>query len=264
MVTLNALNQITKVNVLSTPSLTVLDNRRRNCRWATRSRSPPSPPRRSTPPALFQRRAISLDRRHSFDHAAYQRERQPDAGAGAGSLQRRPEHAGRRAEPEHSAAPDQDPGHCRGRRVGDAGRPDPEPALLDTTQVPVVGDVPVLGTLFKQKADAITKSELLIMITPHIVHTSNDAREITAEYRRKLFQITRTQKPDPTQSSKAPEESSSISEGGVAQSQHRGSAPAFPGETERKRSLYRIEPCRSSRIAKGSASGVAPASPCRY
>jgi general secretion pathway protein D len=56
-------------------------------------------------------------------------------------------------------------------------------------QVPVVGDVPIFGNAFKDKNDVIDKSELVIMITPHVVRSLSEGREITEEYKRKLLDI---------------------------------------------------------------------------
>ena len=39
----------------------------------------------------------------------------------------------------------------------------------DETKVPVLGDIPVLGSLFKQKTRTATKSELLVFITPKVL-----------------------------------------------------------------------------------------------
>ena len=39
----------------------------------------------------------------------------------------------------------------------------------DETKVPVLGDIPVLGALFKQKTRTATKSELLVFITPKVL-----------------------------------------------------------------------------------------------
>ena len=39
----------------------------------------------------------------------------------------------------------------------------------DETKVPVLGDIPVLGNLFKQKTRTATKSELLVFITPKVL-----------------------------------------------------------------------------------------------
>ena len=54
------------------------------------------------------------------------------------------------------------------------------------SQVPIIGDIPVLGNAFRQKDDTISKTELIIMITPHVVRDQNEARRVTDEYRRKL------------------------------------------------------------------------------
>ncbi len=39
------------------------------------------------------------------------------------------------------------------------------------SKIPFLGDIPLLGNLFKRRANAGTKSELLIFMTPHIVRT---------------------------------------------------------------------------------------------
>jgi general secretion pathway protein D len=56
-------------------------------------------------------------------------------------------------------------------------------------QVPILGDVPVFGNAFKDRADSAGKTELLIMITPHVVRNLTEARDITDEYKRKLLHI---------------------------------------------------------------------------
>lgn len=38
------------------------------------------------------------------------------------------------------------------------------------TKIPILGDIPVLGNLFKYTAKSNTKTELLIFLTPHVVH----------------------------------------------------------------------------------------------
>ncbi|MEM1385158.1 MAG: type II secretion system secretin GspD [Pseudomonadota bacterium] len=59
---------------------------------------------------------------------------------------------------------------------------------LTRTQVPLLGDIPGLGLLFKDKADEQARSELLILITPRVIRDPNEAREITDEFRRRLRQ----------------------------------------------------------------------------
>ena len=39
-----------------------------------------------------------------------------------------------------------------------------------TSKIPLLGDIPVLGALFRSKTTSGSKSELLIFLTPHIVH----------------------------------------------------------------------------------------------
>ena len=58
-----------------------------------------------------------------------------------------------------------------------------------SAQIPVAGDVPLVGNLFKDKGNTILKSELVIMITPHVVRSLSEGREITEEYKRKLLNI---------------------------------------------------------------------------
>jgi general secretion pathway protein D len=53
-------------------------------------------------------------------------------------------------------------------------------------QVPLAGDIPVLGNLFKHKDDTIARTELLIMITPRVVRNVHQANAITDEFREQL------------------------------------------------------------------------------
>jgi type IV pilus assembly protein PilQ len=46
----------------------------------------------------------------------------------------------------------------------------------DVTKVPVLGDVPYLGNLFKTKTTAVRKTELLIFLTPKVVSERTAAR----------------------------------------------------------------------------------------
>jgi general secretion pathway protein D len=56
-------------------------------------------------------------------------------------------------------------------------------ARLNKTQLPVLGDVPLLGNLFKAKTDTKIRTELLILITPRVVRDAREAQEITQEFR---------------------------------------------------------------------------------
>jgi len=46
----------------------------------------------------------------------------------------------------------------------------------EVNKVPLLGDVPYLGNLFKNTARTVTKTELLIFITPKIVTDGGMAR----------------------------------------------------------------------------------------
>jgi len=57
--------------------------------------------------------------------------------------------------------------------------PDGEPVVIgglmmnnktfNENKIPIVGDIPILGNLFKHKTSSDTKNELMIFMTPHIV-----------------------------------------------------------------------------------------------
>jgi general secretion pathway protein D len=54
------------------------------------------------------------------------------------------------------------------------------------TQVPILGDIPMLGTVFGTKRDQIERTELLIIIHPRVVRDREEAREATEEYRSRI------------------------------------------------------------------------------
>lgn len=52
--------------------------------------------------------------------------------------------------------------------------------------MPLLSDIPVLGALFGAKSDTNNRRELIITITPRVVNDTTQAREVTAEFRKKL------------------------------------------------------------------------------
>ena len=46
--------------------------------------------------------------------------------------------------------------------------------------------LPLIGKLFGQTNDTARRTELIVLITPHVVRNNDDARKITDEFRRKL------------------------------------------------------------------------------
>jgi general secretion pathway protein D len=54
------------------------------------------------------------------------------------------------------------------------------------SKVPVLGDVPILGAAFRQKNDLVSRTELIMFIRPRVIRDMNEARQVTAEFRRQL------------------------------------------------------------------------------
>jgi len=54
------------------------------------------------------------------------------------------------------------------------------------SQVPGIGEVPVLGTLFRNRSDTKDRTELLILITPRVVRNGLESRAVTDELRDRI------------------------------------------------------------------------------
>lgn len=67
-------------------------------------------------------------------------------------------------------------------------------ARRDRGQVPVLGDIPILGNAFKNKQDTIERTELLIAITPQVIKDDAQVGQIAAEFRDRLNFNTRPQR----------------------------------------------------------------------
>lgn len=52
--------------------------------------------------------------------------------------------------------------------------------------IPLVQEIPLLGALFRDSKDEKAKTELIVLITPHVIDNVEKARAITNELRRKL------------------------------------------------------------------------------
>jgi general secretion pathway protein D len=53
--------------------------------------------------------------------------------------------------------------------------------------LPFIKDIPVIGTLFSTQANSRMRTELLVLITPHVVHDQRDARALTEDLRSQLI-----------------------------------------------------------------------------
>ncbi len=61
------------------------------------------------------------------------------------------------------------------------------------TGIPLLHQVPVLGNLFGRTNNSAQRTELLVMITPHVVRDTQQSRGVTAEIREKFAAILRLQ-----------------------------------------------------------------------
>jgi general secretion pathway protein D len=57
----------------------------------------------------------------------------------------------------------------------------------NNTGIPFLKDIPILGTLVSTQSNARIRTELLVLITPHVVHDQRDARALTEDLRSQLI-----------------------------------------------------------------------------
>jgi general secretion pathway protein D len=57
------------------------------------------------------------------------------------------------------------------------------------TGVPYLMDVPVLGRLFRFDNDTVSRVELIVLLTPHVVRGRREALEVTQEYKDRLWDV---------------------------------------------------------------------------
>ena len=72
-------------------------------------------------------------------------------------------------------------------------------------KTPIVGDIPLLGKLFRRKDMRVEKTELMVFITPHVVYSDTDANRVTAEQKSQIhMQGTPNKPPNKPQPPPAP------------------------------------------------------------
>lgn len=59
---------------------------------------------------------------------------------------------------------------------------------VTTNKIPILGDIPILGNLFKSTTKEKTKTELLVLLTPHVVTNPDDARKLRQQQTKDLSQ----------------------------------------------------------------------------
>lgn len=57
----------------------------------------------------------------------------------------------------------------------------------DNTGIPYLKDIPILGSLFGTQTNTRQRTELLVLITPHVLENQRDAQALTQDLREKLF-----------------------------------------------------------------------------
>jgi general secretion pathway protein D len=60
---------------------------------------------------------------------------------------------------------------------------------LDRDRIPIIGSVPILGALFGTTSKSTSRTELIILITPHVLRTHEDADLATNELKAKLKEM---------------------------------------------------------------------------
>ena len=55
------------------------------------------------------------------------------------------------------------------------------------TGIPFLKDIPIIGTMFSTQSKSRMREELLVLITPHVVHDQRDARALTEDLRSQLI-----------------------------------------------------------------------------
>lgn len=188
-VTLNALNEITKVNIVSTPSLTVLDNHKAVLQVGDQV------------PVTSLESATALG--NTFTSVSYR-----DTGVIL-SITPHIGESGRvildlvqevsNVKRGSATANNTNPTIQQRKVATQVIVKDGEALMLGglmqnnhtnvADQVPVLGDIPIIGNAFKDKTDEANKTELLIMITPHVLRSSAEARAITEDYKRQMLEI---------------------------------------------------------------------------
>ena len=55
--------------------------------------------------------------------------------------------------------------------------------------IPFLSSIPILGGLFRYTSETVTKKELVIIITPHVVVSNTEGENLTSEFVGKLREV---------------------------------------------------------------------------
>ncbi|MGC9115983.1 MAG: type II secretion system protein GspD, partial [Fervidicoccaceae archaeon] len=56
----------------------------------------------------------------------------------------------------------------------------------EESKVPLLGDIPILGNLFKSQAQEERKTELIVLLRPYIIKSLEEAKALTEELKERL------------------------------------------------------------------------------
>lgn len=187
-VTLNALNDITKVNVVSSPSLMVVDNR-----VATLQIGDQVPITTQSAVSVLTPGAPVVNSIQYRDTGVILQIRPKINESGRVLLEIEQEVSSvQRTTSSNLDSPTIQQRRVKTTVVVNDGESIALGGLIQdgktqtNKQVPVLGDLPIIGGAFRSRDDSINKTELVIFITPRVVRDLNEAQAVTEEYRQRL------------------------------------------------------------------------------
>lgn len=57
------------------------------------------------------------------------------------------------------------------------------------TGIPYIMDIPVIGRFFATNSDDITRTELIMLITPHVIYTRDQGQQVTEDFKKSLATV---------------------------------------------------------------------------
>lgn len=66
-----------------------------------------------------------------------------------------------------------------------------EDVTKSTDGIPLLSKIPILGLLFSNTTDSTTRTELIILLTPHVVKNQQEAASVTSDYLNRFKEDTR-------------------------------------------------------------------------
>ncbi|MDF1553701.1 MAG: hypothetical protein P1P84_11595, partial [Deferrisomatales bacterium] len=97
-----------------------------------------------------------------------------------------------------------------------------------TSSVPCLGDLPLVGYLFRSTADKVTKKNLLLFLTPHIINDTQDIESLTRKRRERFEGRMDLEKAEPRSSAEKLREYIDAPGGPLGP----GGGPSAPGEKQ--------------------------------